>query len=159
MKIAIGSDHAGFLYKDQIKSFLLELGHEVIDFGTDSEESADYPLFIWPTAESVAKGECDRGIVLGKSGNGEAITANKVKGVRCALCWTVEGARLSRQHNDANCLSIGQGMVDEDVALAIVRAWLETDFEAGRHQRRIKEISALENGEDLRVVQSSLEFD
>ena len=100
----------------------------------------DYPLFIRPTAEAVAGGECERGIVLGGSGNGEAIVANKVRGVRCALCWNLETARLARQHNDSNVLSLGQRMIPEDLALEIVKVWLVTPFEGGRHARRIAEI-------------------
>ena len=138
MKIAIGSDHAGFRYKEKIKQFLAELGHEVTDFGTDSEEPVDYPLFIRPVALSVANGEVERGIVLGGSGNGEAMAANRVKGVRCALCWNSESARLARQHNDANMLSLGQRMLTEETALRIVRVWLDTPFEGGRHVRRIQ---------------------
>lgn len=137
MIIGIGSDHAGFAYKERIKAFLSELGHEVRDFGTDSDESCDYPAFIRPVAEAVAAGECERGIVLGGSGNGEAIVANRVPGVRCALCWNLETARLARSHNDANALSIGERMVDETTALEIVRTWLETPFDGGRHARRI----------------------
>src|SRR6185295_9207527 len=101
MKIAIGSDHAGFEYKEKIKWLLSELGHEVVDLGTHSTETVDYPLFIRPVAEAVARGDVERGIVLGGSGNGEAIVANRVRGVRCALCWNVESARLARAHNDA----------------------------------------------------------
>src|SRR5947209_8869138 len=129
MKIAIASDHAGFDYKEQIKTLLAEQGHEVHDFGTNSSEPVDYPLFIRPAAEAVARAECERGIVLGGSGNGEAIVANKVKGIRCALCWNLESARLSRQHNDANVLSMGQRMIPLDLALEIVKVWLSTDFE------------------------------
>lgn len=140
MRIALASDHAGFEYKQQIASLLRELGHEVHDFGTDSPESVDYPKFIRPAAEAVAGGEADRGIVLGGSGNGEAIVANKVRGVRCALCWSVESARLSRQHNDANVLSLGQRLISLDMALQIVRVWLDTSFEGGRHARRIAQI-------------------
>jgi ribose 5-phosphate isomerase B len=140
MKIAIGSDHAGFRYKEMIKSLLSELGHAVDDFGTDSEEPVDYPLFIRPVALAVARGEAERGVVLGGSGNGEAMVANRVKGVRCALCWNVESARLGRQHNDANMISLGQRMITEEVALEIVRTWLETPFEGGRHLRRIQMI-------------------
>ncbi|EEF58768.1 ribose-5-phosphate isomerase [Pedosphaera parvula] len=140
MKIAIGSDHAGFQYKEQIKDFLKQLGHEVRDFGTNSDASVDYPLFIRPTALAVADGECERGIVLGGSGNGEAIVANRVKGVRCALCWNVESARLGRQHNNANMISIGQRMMTIETAFQIVQTWLDTPFEGGRHQRRIEEI-------------------
>ena len=143
MKIAIGSDHAGFRYKEKIKQFLSALGHEVKDFGTDSEEPVDYPLFIRPVADAVARGEHDRGVVLGGSGNGEAMAANRVKTIRCALCWNVESARLARQHNDANMISLGQRMIPEDEVLEIVRVWLETEFEGGRHVRRIQE---LDNG-------------
>ena len=142
MKIAIGSDHAGFQYKEKIKQLLLSLGHDVHDFGTNSDAAVDYPLFIRPTAEAVANGECERGIVLGGSGNGEAIVANRVKGVRCALCWNLESARLGRQHNDANVISIGERMVTLEMALEIVRVWLATPFEGGRHQKRIDLIDA-----------------
>lgn len=138
MKIAIGSDHAGFRYKEKIKQFLAALGHVVEDFGTDSEEPVDYPLFIRPVAVAVALGEAERGIVLGGSGNGEAMVANRVKGIRCALCWNIESARLGRQHNDANVISLGQRMMTEETALEIVRTWLETAFEGGRHLRRIE---------------------
>jgi ribose 5-phosphate isomerase B len=137
MKIGIGSDHAGYRYKELIKQHLAKLGHEVKDFGTDSEVSCDYPLFIRPVAEAVAAGDVERGIVLGGSGNGEAIVANRVKGVRCALCWDVESARFGRMHNDANCISIGERMVSEADVPAIVDTWLATPFEGGRHQRRI----------------------
>jgi ribose 5-phosphate isomerase B len=142
MKIAIGSDHAGFQYKRKIKELLESLGHTVRDFGTHSEEPADYPLFIRPVAEAVARGEFERGVVLGGSGNGEAIVANRVKGIRCALCWNLESARLGRQHNNANVLSLGQRMVSLDTAFEIVKIWLETPFEGGRHQRRIDLIDA-----------------
>ncbi len=138
MKIAIGSDHAGFKYKEMIKRLLLDLGHEVADFGTDSEEPVDYPLFVRPAAQAVASSEAERGVVLGGSGNGEAMAANRIKGVRCALCWNVETARLARLHNDANVISLGQRMLSEETALEIVRVWLETPFEGGRHRRRIQ---------------------
>ncbi len=138
MKIGIGSDHAGFRYKEEIGRYLAERGHEVRDFGTDSEESVDYPVFIRPVAEAVARGEVERGIVLGGSGNGEAIAANRVRGVRCALCWNAESARLGRQHNDANMISLGQRMMTLETALEIVGIWLETPFEGGRHVRRIQ---------------------
>lgn len=141
-RIAIGSDHAGFRYKEAIKQHLTAAGYEVTDVGTHSEESCDYPLFIRPVAEAVARGDVERGIVLGGSGNGEAIVANRVKGVRCALCWNVETARLGRQHNDANVISLGERMIDEATALAIVDTWLTTDFEGGRHARRIAMIDA-----------------
>jgi ribose 5-phosphate isomerase B len=137
VKIAIGSDHAGYEYKEEIKILLDGLGHEVQDFGTSSALPVDYPLFIRPTAEAVARGECQRGIVLGGSGNGEAIVANKVHGIRCALCWNLETARLAREHNDSNVLSLGQRMLPEELALEIVKTWLVTPFAAGRHARRI----------------------
>ena len=140
MKISLGSDHAGFRYKEKIKELLHSLGHEVVDFGTSSEEPVDYPKFIRPAAEAVARGECERGIVLGGSGNGEAMAANKVRGIRCALCWNEESARLSRQHNDANVLSLGERMISEEMALRIVRVWLSTDFEGGRHAKRIAQL-------------------
>jgi len=143
MKIAIGSDHAGFRYKEIIKDLLKDLGHEVIDFGTDSEAPVDYPLFIRPVALAVAGGTSERGVVLGGSGNGEAMAANRVKGVRCALCWNVETARLARQHNDANVISLGERMVTADLALEIVRVWLDTPFEGGRHVRRIQLLDSM----------------
>ena len=140
LKISIGSDHAGFEYKEKIKAMLSSLGYEVHDFGTSSTEPVDYPLFIRPAAEAVASGVCERGIVLGGSGNGEAMVANKVRGVRCALCWSLETARLARAHNDSNVLSLGERMIPEDLALEIVKVWLVTPFEGGRHIRRIAEI-------------------
>jgi ribose 5-phosphate isomerase B len=142
MKIAIGSDHAGFQYKEKIRAMLAAQGHSVKDFGTYSAERTDYPLFIRPVAEAVARGEFERGIVLGGSGNGEAITANRVKGVRCALCWNEESACLGRAHNNANVLSLGQRMIPVELALDIVRVWLETPFDGGRHQQRIDMIDA-----------------
>ena len=143
MKIAIGSDHAGFQYKDKTRDFLESLGHNVTDFGTHSEEPVDYPLFIRPVAEAVARGEFDRGIVLGGSGNGEAMVANRIKGIRCALCWNADSARLGRQHNDSNVLSLGQRMMSLETALQLVQIWLETPFEGGRHQRRVELIDAV----------------
>jgi ribose 5-phosphate isomerase B len=142
MKIAIGSDHAGFLYKEKIIAHLQVLGHAVQDFGTHSEATVDYPKFIRPVAEAVARGEFERGIVLGGSGNGEAIVANRVHGVRCTLCWDLRSARFGRLHNDANVLSMGQRMVAIEEALEIVDLWLATPFEGGRHVDRIKEIDA-----------------
>ncbi len=137
VKIALGSDHAGFEYKEKIKILLTELDHDVMDFGTFSAVPVDYPLYIRPAAEVVARGECERGIVLGGSGNGEAMVANKVRGVRCALCWDLETARLAREHNDCNVLSLGQRMIPEELALEIVKIWLATPFAGGRHARRI----------------------
>jgi ribose 5-phosphate isomerase B len=140
MRIAIGSDHAGFTYKAELITMLRGLGHEVEDFGTNSEASVDYPDYIRPVAQAVARGEYDRGIVLGGSGNGEQIVANKVRGIRCALCWDVTTARLARQHNDANVISIGQRVVGLEVARDLVQVFLSTDFEGGRHERRIEKI-------------------
>lgn len=143
MKIAIGSDHAGFLYKEAIIAMLQTEGHEVKNFGTFSTESVDYPKFIRPVAEAVAAGEYERGIVLGGSGNGEAITANRTKGIRCGLCWNTESAILTRKHNDANVLSLGERMMSLELALEIVRLFLSTPFEGGRHIDRIREIDEL----------------
>jgi ribose 5-phosphate isomerase B len=143
MKIAIGSDHAGFEYKAAISKLLKDLGHDVHDLGTYSTDPVDYPLFIRPVALAVAAGEAERGIVLGGSGNGEAIVANRVHSVRCALCWSLESAKLSRQHNDANVLSMGQRLIPLDLALEIVKLWFTTPFEGGRHVRRIEMIDAV----------------
>src|SRR5437870_7651039 len=128
MKLALGSDHAGFAYKEAIKTMLAANGHIVRDFGTTSEAPVDYPDFIRPVAEAVARGEFERGIVLGGSGNGEAIVANRVKGIRCALCWDLRSARFGREHNDANMISLGQRMLAVEEALEIVDVWLNTAF-------------------------------
>ena len=145
MKIAIGSDHAGFRYKGLIIGWLRADGHEVEDFGTNSEESVDYPLFIRPVAEAVALGDYDRGIVLGGSGNGEAIVANRVRGIRCTICWNVDAARFARAHNDSNVLSLGQRLIPEESLREILETWLTTPFEGGRHLQRIEEIDGLAN--------------
>jgi ribose 5-phosphate isomerase B len=137
MRIAIGADHAGFRYKERLKDALGTLGHELTDFGTRSIEPVDYPLVIRPVAEAVAERRFERGIILGGSGNGEAIVANRVRGIRCAVCWSVESARLARLHNDANVLSLGERLIAEPDLLPIVTAWLATPFEGGRHARRI----------------------
>jgi ribose 5-phosphate isomerase B len=142
MRIAIGSDHAGYRYKEMLRAALEARGHDVVDFGTDSTEPVDYPRFVRPVADAVSRGEFERGIVLGGSGNGEAIVANRVRGVRCALCWNLESALLSRRHNDANVLSLGERLIGEREALEIVDAWLEAPFEGGRHARRIAMIDA-----------------
>src|SRR5437868_6542006 len=143
MKIALGTDHAGYRYKEAVKRLLQSLGHEVQDLGTFSEDPVDYPVFIPPAARAAVGGECDRAIVFGGSGNGEAMAANKVHGARCALCWNEETARLSRQHNDANVLSIGQRMIPEELALKIVQIWLETPFEGGRHEKRVAQLNEM----------------
>ena len=142
MKIAIASDHAGFNYKEQIKKALAEQGHEAKDFGTDSAKSCDYLDFVRSSAEAVASGEFERAIVLGGSGNGEAMVANKVSGVRCALCWDLRSARLGREHNDANMLSLGERMISISEAFEIVDIFLTTEFEGGRHQRRVDNIES-----------------
>ena len=142
LRIAIGSDHAGFRYKEAIKTLLQAEGHTVHDFGTDSEAPCDYPDFIRPVAQAVARGAFERGIVLGGSGNGEAMVANRIRGIRCALCWSEQVAVWSRTHNDANMLSLGQRTITEAEALAIVRIWLKTEFEGGRHVARINKIDA-----------------
>lgn len=140
MKIAIGSDHAGFDYKERIKKFLSDTGYSVQDFGTNSNEPVDYPAFIRPVAEAVARGEAERGIVLGGSGNGEAIVANKVHTIRCTVCWSHDTARWAREHNDANVLAIGQRTISAELALELVQLWLSTPFAGGRHARRIAQI-------------------
>jgi ribose 5-phosphate isomerase B len=149
MKISIGSDHAGFQYKQAIAEMLRTPGHDVIDCGTHSAESTDYPLWCIPAAEKVASGEAEKGIVIGGSGNGEAIAANKVKGIRCAIAWSEETARLGSQHNNANVLSIGERMVSLETAKRLVDTWLSTPFEGGRHVRRIEELARYEAGQPM----------
>lgn len=140
MKIAVGSDHAGFRYKQAVRRHLEQKGIDVFDFGTDSDRACDYPDFIRPAAEAVARGEADLGVVFGGSGNGEAITANKVRGIRCAVCWSADTAGWAKSHNNANMIAIGERTVPEETALRIVDIWLETEFEGGRHARRIRKI-------------------
>jgi len=140
--IALGADHAGFAYKEAVKAMLLAEGHTVRDFGTHSDAACDYPDWIRPVAEAVARGEFERGIVFGGSGNGEAIVANRVRGIRCGVCWNEQTAIWNRAHNDGNVLSLGQRTISEAEALAIVRTWLATDFEGGRHLIRINKIDA-----------------
>jgi ribose 5-phosphate isomerase B len=140
MRIGVASDHAGFRYKALVAQHLRGLGHEVRDFGAHSEEPVDYPDLIRPLAVAVARGEVERGVVFGGSGNGEAMTANRCRGVRCAVAWNQESARLARAHNDANVLSLGERLVPEDQLLPIVDTWLSTRFEAGRHVARIRKL-------------------
>src|SRR5215831_5075637 len=144
MRVAIGADHAGFLLKEHFKQTLAALGHDVDDHGTDSEVAVDYPPICISVGQAVAEGRADRGIVLGGSGQGEQIAANKVRGVRAALCNDLYTARLSRQHNNANVLSMGGRIVAFGLADEILTLWLNTPFEGGRHQRRIDEITAAE---------------
>jgi ribose 5-phosphate isomerase B len=141
--IAIGSDHAGFTYKEAIRDMLLAEGHTVRDFGTYSPERCDYPDFCFPVARAIAAGEFERGIVLGGSGNGEAMAANRVIGVRCGVCWNEQVAVWNRSHNDANCLSLGERTIGLEAAMSIVRVWLATEFEGGRHLQRIQKLDSL----------------
>ncbi len=147
LRIAIGSDHAGFRLKEHLIAVLKDDGHDVTDLGTDSEEAVDYPIYCSRVGRAVTDGSADRGIVLGGSGQGEQLSANKVKGVRAALCNDLYTAEYSRRHNDANVLSIGARVVGEGLADEILRVWLATPFEGGRHQRRIDEITEIENSE------------
>jgi ribose 5-phosphate isomerase B len=139
-RIAIAADHAGYHLKERLKAHLQAEGYILEDFGTDSDASVDYPDYIGPAAESVASGRNDLGIVLGGSGNGEAMAANRFRGVRCALCWNETSARLAKEHNNANVISIGARMVDEKEALKIVSTWLNAEFEGGRHIQRIEKL-------------------
>jgi ribose 5-phosphate isomerase B len=147
MRIAIGSDHAGFTLKEHLRELLAADGHDVVDLGTTSEEPVDYPPICAAVAREVANGRVDRGIVLGGSGQGEQIAANKVRGVRAALCNDLYTARYSRLHNDANVLSIGARVVGVALADEIVRTWFATEFEAGRHVARVEQIAAIEKEE------------
>ena len=146
MKIALASDHAGFELKEAIKEFLTE--HELTDFGTNSTESMDYPDTGFKAAEAVAKGDCERGILICGSGLGMSIVSNKVKGIRAALCHSVELARLSRQHNDANILVLQGRFISKKQAGDIIKTWFSTQYEGGRHRRRLKIISDYEKGDD-----------
>ena len=144
MRIAIGADHAGFQLKEHLKTTLVKLGHQVDDHGTHNEESVDYPPICASVGRAVVAGKADRGIVLGGSGQGEQIAANKVRGVRAALCNDLYTARMSRQHNNANVLSIGGRIVASGLADEIVKLWLDTPYEGGRHQRRLDQIAEIE---------------
>jgi ribose 5-phosphate isomerase B len=146
MKISIGSDHAGYHYKQAFIDMLRSQGHEVLDCGTHTPDPTDYPLWCIPAAEKVARGEADRGIVVGGSGNGEAMAANKVKGIRCAVVWSDETAELASRHNNANVLSLGERMVPLETAKRLVTLWLSTPFEGGRHVARIEELARYEAG-------------
>ncbi len=147
MRIVIGADHAGYRLKEELKGSLKERGHEVEDLGTDSEEAADYPPICAAVGRAVRDGTAERGIVLGGSGQGEQISANKVRGVRAALCNDLYTARMSRQHNDANVLSMGSRVVAPALALEIVELWLATEFDGGRHGRRVAQIGEIEREE------------
>ena len=144
MKIAIACDHGAYALKEAVKKHLTDKGYEVRDFGTDSAESCDYPDFAGPAALAVAAGECEKGIVLCTTGIGVSITANKVRGIRCALLSDLLSARMTRQHNDTNMMAMGAGIVGPNLALEIVDTWLTTEFEGGRHQRRVDKLMAYE---------------
>ena len=147
MRIALGGDHAGFQLKAAVAKHLADLGHEVIDFGTDSEETVDYPSFCADVGRAVASDRADFGIVFGGSGQGEQIAANKVHGVRAALCQSEYMAGLARRHNDANVLALGGRVLGEQFALAIVDEFLSEGFEGGRHERRVAQIAHIEEQE------------
>jgi ribose 5-phosphate isomerase B len=147
MRVSMGCDHAGYPLKTALKSFLKQEGHEVLDFGTDSEEMVDYPDFCAAAARAVVDGRADRGIVLGGSGQGEQLAANKVKGTRAALCNDLHLAELSRRHNDANVLAMGGRIVAPALAQEIVRLWLATPFDGGRHAKRLEQVAEIERGE------------
>jgi ribose 5-phosphate isomerase B len=144
VRVAIGSDHAGFSLKEQLTSFLKDEGHEVEDFGTHSEEPTDYPPICAAVGRAVRDGKADRGVVLGGSGQGEQIAANKVRGVRAALCNDLTLAIKSRAHNDANVIAMGARVVAPDLAMEILKTWLEASFDGGRHEQRIRQIEEIE---------------
>ena len=144
MKLSIGCDHGGFALKEHVKAYLIDRGHEVLDCGTDSTASCDYPLFGRAAAEAVADGRCERGIVICTTGIGISIAANKIKGIRCAHCGDVYSAEMTRRHNDANMLALGAGMVGEFTAKKMVDVFLSTAFEGGRHEGRVQKLMALE---------------
>ncbi|MFA0734319.1 MAG: hypothetical protein OGMRLDGQ_000819 [Candidatus Fervidibacter sp.] len=148
IRIALGSDHAGFELKEWLKTKLLEAGYECHDFGTDSNQSCDYPDFSFAVAQAVVSGQCDTGIVICGTGVGSSIAANKVRGARCALCWNEYTARMARSHNDANILALGARVIGMELAWEIVKVWLETPFSGEeRHRRRLEKISALESSD------------
>ena len=144
--IALACDHGGYALKEQVKAHLKDLGHEVWDFGTDSTESCDYPDFAEKAARAVASGACEKGIVICTTGIGVSMVANKVPGIRCALCGDTLSAELTRRHNNTNMLAMGAGIIGVNLALDIVDKWLTTEFEGGRHQRRVDKVMALDQG-------------
>jgi len=148
VRISIGADHAGYALKERIREHLVSAGHEVVDAGTDSDASVDYPDFGAPAARRVATGEADCAVLVCGSGQGMCMTANKVDGVRAALAWTPEIAGLSRNHNNANVLCLPARFVDQETALGIVDAWLQAGFDGGRHERRVEKMMDVEKGEN-----------
>lgn len=145
MKISLACDHGGYELKENIKKWLEERGLEVVDFGCHSTESCDYPDFAEAAARAVASGECEKGIVVCTTGIGVSICANKVRGVRCALCADTLSAEMTRRHNNTNMLALGAGIVGKNLAQRIVEVWLNTEFEGGRHQRRVDKMMDIEN--------------
>lgn len=143
LRFALGTDHAGYNFKEAIKNHLHNLGHETKDFGTFSEDSVDYPEFVLPAAKAVADSLVDYAIVLGGSGNGEAMAANKIKGIRCAVCWSAETAKLAKEHNNANVIAIGERQITKDLAIEIIDVWLSSEFQGERHARRIQMLDSL----------------
>ncbi|MEC8420817.1 MAG: ribose 5-phosphate isomerase B [Verrucomicrobiota bacterium] len=143
LSFALGTDHAGYNFKEAIKDHLHNLGHETKDFGTFSEDSVDYPEFVLPAAKAVADSLVDYAIVLGGSGNGEAMAANKIKGIRCAVCWSAETAKLAKEHNNANVIAIGERQITKDLAIEIIDVWLSSEFQGERHARRIQMLDSL----------------
>ena len=143
LRFALGTDHAGYNFKEAIKRHLHNLGHETKDFGTFSEDSVDYPEFVLPAAKAVADSLVDYAIVLGGSGNGEAMAANKIKGIRCAVCWSAETAKLAKEHNNANVIAIGERQITKDLAIEIIDVWLSSEFQGERHARRIQMLDSL----------------
>lgn len=148
MRIAIGNDHTGVALKQALMAAIAERGHTVHDFGTDGADSVDYPVYGVRAARAVARGECDLGIVICGTGIGIGLAANKVKGIRCAMCSEPYSAMMARRHNDANMLSLGSRVVGAELAKMIVLAFLDNDFEGGRHSRRVQQVIAVENGGD-----------
>lgn len=145
MKIGVGSDHGGYYLKEELKEYMKELGIDVVDFGTDSTDSVDYPDYGEIVAKAVAKKEVDRGLVICGTGIGISLAANKVKGIRCALCGDVYSAKMSRAHNNANMIALGGRVVGVDLAKEILQAYLSTEFEGGRHERRVDKINDIED--------------
>jgi len=154
MKIAVASDHRGFAAKQQIKSILTQLGHDYIDFGTNDSNPVDYPDHAYSAATTVAKKQADRGILICATGLGMSIAANKIKGIRAALCHDELSAQISRDHNNANVLCISGDQTGEVLLRKIVEVWLNTDFSGGRHERRVKKIAAIEEGKNPREVKN-----
>lgn len=152
MKIVVGSDHRGFEAKEVIKAIVTQLGHECIDVGTDSNDPVDYPNYAYSAATAVAKNEADRAILICGTGIGTSITANKVKGIRAALCHDELSTQISRDHNDANVLCVSGDLIGDVLMRKMVEVWLSTEFSGGRHQRRINKITAIEEGKDPRTI-------